>query len=122
MNPMKKLMLIFAAASLLVFPSCGAWPEQRRLDAIAVIDTMAANGDITSKQHAAMIEAINSMAEGFTLEDLLIKLAELGIAIGGTLLGVRGLRGPAKPLPKGSESILAMLVEREKAKVVKKTT
>lgn len=101
-------------ASLALLTSCAGWEPQKRLDALAAVDTMESSQVITPAQAAALREAIEELADGTTGADIAEWLGAVLAAVLASVLGVRGMRGPAKPLPKADAAILATLVEAAK--------
>lgn len=101
-------------ATLALLTSCAGWQPQKRLDALAAVDTMETTQVITPAQAAALREAIEELADGVTGSDIAEWLGAVMAAVLASLLGVRGMRGPAKPLPKPDAAILATLVEAAK--------
>lgn len=111
---MRTILAALTAAVLLTLAACDAWPEQRRSNALQVVAEMESEGTVTPEQAAGLRQAIDELAKGTTLEDVLSLVAEVGGSIVAALFGVRLVRGPAKPVPKGDAPLLAQVLERER--------
>jgi hypothetical protein len=88
-NTMTRWILSAAlAAAFLFLGACALAPEQQ--EAVRVVfDELLRDGKITYEQHAALIAALTQGDWSYVWA----QLAEIGVAIGGALLGVRVWRG-----------------------------
>lgn len=114
---MRKAAMVAAVLAALACNACKGWEPQKRTDALEAVAAMEGSGALTPAQAAALREAIDDLADGVSGTDVAEWLGAVLVAILGSVLGVRGLRGPAKPMPKADAALLATLVEAAKSKV-----
>lgn len=99
MTKIERVLCGLMAAVCLFAASCHApWSEERTASTLAVVDQLEQNGGLTAAQAAALRDAINEVADGTNLEDI---LGWIGTVAGSVLLAffsVQKARGPSKPL------------------------
>jgi len=103
-----------ALAGILGLTACTGWEPQKRIDALEAVVAMENSGALTPAQAAALREAIEDLADGISGADVAEWLGAVLVAILGSVLGVRGLRGPAKPMASSDAAVLATLVQAAK--------
>lgn len=102
---MRKWMLwAVAAGGALLLMGCAGLSAEQRSSVAQVFAEMLAEGQITQGQYDTLMAALQD-AGGDWWMDVVATLAEIGVAVGGSLLGVRWWRGSttarkgALPLP-----------------------
>lgn len=109
---MKKLMLAVAALATFTLSSCATpWDPSTKDAALRVVAEMEQNGTVTPAQALALRETIEDAADGFTWNDLLGLLGEIGAAALLAFLGVQRVRGPSKPMSPIEAEALRQLAQ-----------
>lgn len=105
---------IAAAMVLGCLTSCAGWDPAETQNVLSAVDTVQGTGAITPSQAEALREAVKSLSDGIDMADIGEWLGAVLVAILGSVLGVRKLRGPAKPMANEDTAILKMLIEAAK--------
>lgn len=96
--------------------SCSSWDPQKLETTLQAISQMEGAGAITAAQGEALREAVEAAGDGITGGEVMEWLGAVLVAILGSLLGVRRMRGPAKPLSGPDAAVLTSFIQQLKDK------